>query len=273
MSEQLAVLRVDGGERAPFSVARLVLSRICTICLVELQKLRHDRTELVTRGIQPALWLVIFGETFTRLRAIPTGNVPYLDYLAPGVIAQSAQFIAILFGIQLIWERDAGVLAKLLVTPTPRVALVAGKALAAAVRALVQALVVLVLAVLLGVAVTNDPIKLVLMAVVVILGSTFFCGLSIVIAGLVLTRDRLTGIGQAITMPLFFGSSALYPVILMPDWLKVINYVNPLGYEVDALRGLLIGTPAQLALDFGVLISASTVMIGIASAQLGRLAR
>jgi ABC-2 type transport system permease protein len=273
MSEQLAVLHADEDESARSGLSRLVLSRIYTICLVELQKLRHDRTELVTRAIQPALWLVIFGETFTRLRAIPTGNVPYLDYLAPGVIAQSAQFIAIFFGVQLIWERDAGVLAKLLVTPTPRVALVTGKAFAAALRALIQTLVVLVLAALLGVALTDDPVKLLVMAVVVILGSMFFCCLSITIAGLVLTRDRMTGIGQAITMPLFFCSSALYPVTLMPGWLQVINRLNPLGYEVDALRGLLIGTPAQLGLDFGVLTAASTAMIIIASAQLGRLAR
>ena len=61
------------------------------------------------------------------MHAIPTGDVPYLDYLAPGILAQSALFIAIFYGIQIIWERDAGVLAKLLVTPTPRVALVAGE--------------------------------------------------------------------------------------------------------------------------------------------------
>ena len=109
-------------------------SRIVTFCLVELQKLRHDRTELMTRAIQPILWLVIFGETFSRIRAIPTGDVPYLDYLAPGIIAQSALFVAIFYGIQIIWERDAGVLTKLLVTPTPRAALVTGKAFAAGVR-------------------------------------------------------------------------------------------------------------------------------------------
>jgi ABC-2 type transport system permease protein len=81
------------------------------------------------------------------------------------------------------------------------------------------------------------------------------------------------GIGQAITMPLFFGSSALYPVNLMPGWLQAFNHINPLGYEVDALRGLLIGVPAQLGLDFGVLILASAIMISIASALLARLAR
>jgi ABC-2 type transport system permease protein len=186
MSEQLAVPLTNWGKSAPISLPRLVLSRIATMCLVELQKLRHDCTELITRAIQPALWLVVFGETFTRLQAIPTGNVPYLDYLAPGILAQSALFVAIFYGIQIIWERDAGVLTKLLVTPTPRIALVTGKAFAAAVRALAQAVVVLVLAALLGVGLTDDPLKLMAMAAAVILGSSFFCCLSITIAGLVL---------------------------------------------------------------------------------------
>jgi ABC-2 type transport system permease protein len=132
---------------------------------------------------------------------------------------------------------------------------------------------VLILAAVLGVALTDNPLKILGMAALVSLGSSFFCCLSITIAGLALTHDRLMGIGQAITMPLFFGSSALYPVNLMPGWLKIFNLVNPLGYEVDGLRGLLIGTPAELALDFGVLILASAVMISIASALLGRLAR
>ena len=240
MSARSVASPVGSVEPVRRSPVGLVVSRIATMCLVELQKLRHDRTELITRGIQPALWLLVFGETFTRLRAIPTGGVPYLDYLAPGILAQSALFIAIFYGIQIIWERDAGVLAKLLVTPTPRVAMVTGKAFAAGVRALVQALVVLVLAALLGVALTANPLRLLGMAVTVVLGSAFFCCLSITIAGLVLSRDRLMGIGQAITMPLFFASNALYPVDLMPGWLQWINRFNPLGYEVDALRGLLL---------------------------------
>jgi ABC-2 type transport system permease protein len=61
-----------------------LLSRIGTFCLVELQRLKHDRSELMTRAIQPVLWLLIFATTFSRIRAIPTGDVPYLDYLAPG---------------------------------------------------------------------------------------------------------------------------------------------------------------------------------------------
>jgi ABC-2 type transport system permease protein len=248
-------------------------SRVVTFCLVELQKISHDRTELFTRAVQPVLWLVIFGETFNRLHAIPTGGVPYLDYLSPGIIAQSSMFVAIFYGIQIIWERDAGVLTKLLVTPTPRSALIIGKGFAAGIRAMIQVVVVLVLSAILGVTLTLNPLHIIGACFFVLMGSAFFACLSMTIAGVVLRRDRLMGIGQMITMPLFFASNALYPVAVMPGWLKALSLVNPLTYEVDALRGLLIGTPSHLPLDFGVLLVAVVAGITTASSLVGRLAR
>jgi ABC-2 type transport system permease protein len=161
----------------------------------------------------------------------------------------------------------------MMVTPTPRAALVTGKAFAAGLRSLIQGVAVVILAAILGVGLTANPLKLLGAAVVLVLGSGFFCTLSITIAGLVLKRDRLMGIGQAITMPLFFGSNALYPIAIMPPWLRVLNHVNPLSYEVEALRGLLIGTPARLALDFAVLVGVAAAGITVSSALLGRLAR
>ena len=253
---------------APLGVVRTYAARIGALCLVEIQRLRHDRSELYTRAIQPILWLVIFGETFDRLHAIPTGGLSYIDFLAPGVLAQSALFISIFYGIQIIWERDAGILAKLLVTPTPRTALISGKAFAAGVRAFSQVVVVLVVSALLGVALTTNPLKL-----AVWLATAFFSCLSMSIAGIVLKRERLMGIGQAIMMPLFFASNALYPIALMPAWLQAVAKVNPLSYEVDALRGLLIGTPAHLALDVTVLAGSAVAGILVAASLLDRLAR
>jgi len=263
-----------GGVLAPAPPIWQVLPRrIGSLCRVEVQKLRHDRTELYTRAIQPALWLLVFGETFQHLHAIPIGSVPYLDYLAPGILAQSALFISIFYGIQIIWERDAGVLAKLLVTPTPRVALVTGKAFAAGVRALSQVVVVLVLSALLGVTLSTNPVHLAGVVLIVLLGAAFFSTLSISLAGIVLSRDRLMGIGQALTMPLFFASNALYPVALMPQWVQYVAKVNPLSYEVDALRGLLLGIPAHLALDFTVLSVAAAAGILVAASLMPRLTR
>ena len=181
--------------------------------------------------------------------------------------------MAIFYGIQIIWERDAGVLTKLLVTPTPRAALVTGKAFAAGIRALAQAIVILVLAAILGVGLSANPLRLLGVIVVVVLGAAFFSCLSMTIAGLVLSRERLMGIGQAIMMPLFFASNALYPVAVMPGWLRGLSRANPLSYEVEALRGLLIGTPARLWLDLAVLVAAAAAGITVASALLPRLAR
>ena len=85
------------------------------------------RDELIARAIQPALWLLLFGAVFTKVRAISTGDLPYLDFMAPGILAQSVLFVAIFYGIGIIWERDLGIVHKFLVSPTPRGALVLGK--------------------------------------------------------------------------------------------------------------------------------------------------
>jgi ABC-2 type transport system permease protein len=247
--------------------------RIGAFSLVELQKLRHDRSELLTRMVQPALWLLIFGQTFSSLRVINTGPVPYLAFLAPGIIAQSALFISIFYGIQIIWDRDAGVLAKLMVTPAPASALITGKAFAAGVRSVAQVVGVLVLAYLMRVHLTTNPLRILGAMGVVVLGSAFFACLSMTLAGLVRNRDRLMGIGQAITMPLFFASNALYPVNVMPEWLRMLSTVNPLSYEVNALRTLLIGTSSNALLDVGVLLGAAVAGIAAASALLRRLVR
>lgn len=90
------------------------------------------------------------------------------------------------------------------------------------------------------------------------------------LAGLVRSRDRLMEIGQAITMPLFFASNALYPVGVMPAWLRALSTVNPLSYEVNALRGLLIGTPFN-PVDIAVLVAAAVLGIATASTLLRRL--
>ena len=96
-------------EESPLVAVRNFIAKTLTIVGLEVRKIRHDPTDLLTRAVQPALWLLIFGEVFTRLRAIPTGGRSYLDFMAPGILAQSVLFIAIFSGIAIIWERDLGI--------------------------------------------------------------------------------------------------------------------------------------------------------------------
>ncbi len=248
--------------------------RVATFCAIELRRIANDPWEILMRVIQPVLWLLLFGETLNRLRVFPTPDgISYLTYMAPGIIAQSAVFVAIFYGVMLVWERDAGLLAKMLATPTPRTAIVAGKAFAAALRGLVQATVILALSALLGVGIVWNPMTILAAAFFLVLGASFFSCLSMVLAGLVRQRERMMGIGQAISLPLFFASNALYPISVMPKALQYVSYGNPMSYEVDALRGLLVGTPANLPLDLAVLVGSLAVMVSAAAALLVRLVR
>ncbi len=234
------------------------------IAELELRKIRHDPSELLTRAAQPALWLLVFGQVFARTRAIPTGGLPYLDFMAPGILAQSVLFIAIFHGIAIIWERDLGLIHKLLASPTPRTALVLGKGISAGVRALSQVGIVYGLALLLGVKINWHPLALAGVLTVAILGAACFSILSLTIACVVKTRERFMGIGQILTMPLFFASNAIYPISMMPGWLQVVSHLNPLTYEVDALRALMLahGTSViGLGPDLGVLLLVTVVLV------------
>ena len=125
----------------------------------ELRKLRHDHLDIFTRSVQPLLWLFIFGTALRRNRALSGGFHDYRAYLAPGVMAQAALFISIFFGLAVIWERDVGQLQRLLATPIPRLGIVLGKATGAGIRALTQAVVLLAVLAVAGIAIPLEPAR------------------------------------------------------------------------------------------------------------------
>jgi ABC-2 type transport system permease protein len=253
---------------APQGGAPAFLRKTLTIAELEVRKLRHDPSDIVMRTVQPALWLLVFGETFSRIHVIATGRQSYLQFLAPGILAQSILFLSIFYGIQIIWDRDMGILHKFLASPTPRTALVLGKALSAGARALPQAAIIYVLALVLGVQMNWNPLALLSVVVLVILAAACFSTFSLIIACLLKTRDRVMGIGQVLTMPLFFASSAIYPIAIMPGWLQVVAHVNPLSYQVDALRLLMVtgsGSLNGLWIDVAVPLVVTAALIALAA--------
>ena len=251
------------------------VDKTLVIAELEARKLRHDPTEVIMRAVQPVLWLLVFGEVFSRTHAVPTGGLPYLDFMAPGILAQSVLFIAIFYGIAVIWERDLGIVHRLLASPTPRTALVLGKALSASLRGLSQMLIIYSLAWLLGVDLNWNPLALAGVLCVVILGAALFSTLSLIIASVVKTRERFMGIGQVLTMPLFFASNAIYPASIMPFCLQTVAHANPLTYEVDALRALMLMGGASsfgLVADFSMLLVAVAIMVMIGGKLYPRVA-
>ncbi|MGI0495245.1 ABC transporter permease [Alkalinema pantanalense CENA528] len=250
------------------AIAELVRKTL-VINELEIRKLRHDPSDLFLRAAQPTLWLLIFGQVFTRLRGIPTGNLPYLDFMAAGILAQSVLFVAIFNGgMTIIWERDLGIVHKFLVSPTPRAAMVLGKALASGIRSLSQVIVIYGLSLLLGVKLNFHPFAIAGVILVVLLGAACFSIFSLIVACLVKSRERFNGMGQLMTMPLFFASNAIYPISLMPPWLQFISHLNPLTYQVDALRGVMLAngqTTYGFGWDCAVLFFAVAVLTVICS--------
>jgi ABC-2 type transport system permease protein len=244
------------------------LRQCLAIADVELRKLLRDPTELFTRAIQPVLWLTVFGQVLSNARGIDTGKVGYLAFMTPGILAQSVLFAAIFYGIAVIWERDLGIVHKLLVSPANRSALIIGKAISASFRGLVQAAVIYVIALALGVPIRSGLASAGGVVLVVTLGSAVFSTFSLVIACAVKTRERFMGIGQVLTMPLFFASNAIYPLQMMPRWLRSIAGANPLTYFVDALRGLMIQGGQSIygiGWDCGVLLLVFLGLLAIAT--------
>jgi len=244
---------LDGLRLLPARAARL---RDGTVAMgwAELRKLRHDHLDIFTRSVQPLLWLFVFGTALRHNHALAGGSSDYRAYLAPGVMAQAALFVAIFFGLGVIWERDVGQLQRLLATPLPRLGIVLGKASGAAIRALAQAIVLFVVIAIAGIGIRWTVWGVVGAVVLLLLGTAAFACLSMILAALVRTRERFMGIGQLVVMPLFFASSALYPLAIMPAWLRTIAHANPLSYEVHGMRDLMLGITAggTLWLDFTV---------------------
>lgn len=242
---------------------------ILALVEMELRRLKHDPIEIITRAIQPILWVTVFGIVMAHRVAL--GVQDYISFIAPGVVFQSATFMALAYGIMMVFERESGVLKKLLSSPIPRANIVIGRSLAGAVRASTQYIIVLASAALVGAKFTSNPLLLIASYIIVIYVCTGFTAISILAASLMKTRERFMGIVGAISMPLFFASNALYPIDIMPEALKVFALLNPLTYAVDILRKLVLYNELDVLIDLLALTIFNIISLAIAVKELNKI--
>ena len=172
MSNAAAVSPKDSVKRRPWLL--LYLYHVVVIIELEIMKVLKDPTEILSRSLQPVIWLLLFGEAFSRMKAVPEAGGDYLAFLTPGILAQSITFVSIFNGLSIIWERDMGLLQKILTTPIERSALVLGKMLASTFRSLCQLGVVLVVSLFLGIHLQWSLDRVAGLLAFVVLGSAFF---------------------------------------------------------------------------------------------------
>lgn len=209
--------------------------------------------------IQPMIWLIIFGQLFGRF----VQSEHYMDFMVPGILIMTVLFGSSWSGVSLLREISAGTVDKMLVSPVSRVAIVLSRVLHSAVQVIAQAIVILVVAWAMGSSINFNPIYLILGMLVVFLLGVGFAALSNGFAITLQREEPLVMIGNMMTLPLMFFSSALVPEQFMPDWIQYVSVLNPITYAVEAVRAVISSAP-----DIGLFVKGFVVMLVFAGATL-----
>lgn len=221
----------------------------------ELLRLGHDRARLISSLAQPLLFFVMFGAGFGRLIGGMTPGVNFIQFLFPGIVAQTVFMTSIFSGLSVVWDREFGFLRELLVAPISRSGIVAGKIFGGAVIAVVQAAAVLILAPFLKVHLTAGILLTV--APLLVLFSLTLSSLGILLASRIGSQQGFQMMMQLFIMPMIFLSGAFFPLNRVPGWLSFISRLNPLTYGVDAIRHAFldptIPAGAHAVMPFGVI--------------------
>jgi len=242
--------------------------KIYAVWLREVKRFINSKARIVGSLGQPILFLVALGGGFSGL--IPKESVPgssYTAFLLPGILAMTVMFTSIFAGVSIIWDREFGFLKEMLAAPTSRETIVLGRVLGGATSAIFQGTVMLALGLLFtGIPIPANPLNLAGIFLLMVGFSASLVATGIALASLIREVETFQLLINFLIMPLFFLSSALFPIESMPDWMQYATSVNPVSYAVDGMRALLVGTSHfGLATDFGVTFGVLAVMLVIAS--------
>ena len=214
----------------------------------DLVKWARGRVAVITLLVMPAAWLIFVG------LALPvrfTGN--YLDFITPGILVMTMLASSLQGGSLLMFDKILGFLNKFLALPSPREDILFGKILFITIRGVIQATVILLIAILIGATILS-PVQYAMIYVILILFGILLSGLATTLALYIEDHDSYAAVNTLISMPLFFTSSALMPYSVMPSWMRPIAMVNPLSFAIDAIRSVGMGEVPlmQMGLLFGV---------------------
>jgi ABC-2 type transport system permease protein len=222
----------------------------------------RSKSRIVSSLAMPIIWLALLGNAIGGMVGdsdfLP-GGMTYVQFIAPGIIGMTILFTSVFAGISIIFDREFGFLKEILVAPVSRLSIVMGKAFGGTTTAMIQGMIMFVLALLLGVSFTSEfglGFGFLIAIVFMFLIGLSFVSMGIAIASKIESMEGFQMIMSFLVMPMFFLSGALYPLDTLPDWLRFLTYIDPLTYGIDGLRAAIQGTAVAhfpIWLDFGIL--------------------
>jgi ABC-2 type transport system permease protein len=241
-----------------------LISDIYTIWLREMIRYVRSKSRIVSSLAMPIIWLALLGNALGGMfergdaSAFP-GGMTYVQFIAPGIIGMTILFTSVFAGVSIIFDREFGFLKEILVAPVSRLSIVMGKAFGGTTTAMIQGMIMFVLALLMGVSFSSEfgiVLGFLIAIVFMFLIGLSFVSLGIAIASKIESMEGFQMIMSFLVMPMFFLSGALYPLDTLPTWLRILTYIDPLTYGIDGLRGAIQGTDVAhfpILLDLGVL--------------------
>ena len=235
----------------------------------EMKRYKKSRSGVLIRLIQPAIWIIVIGNTFAGTQPLIESvgfDGQYIEFMAPGVIILTAIFTSIFGGVNTLWDRRYGFMNKALSCPISRSSLALGKMLAISFIAALQSSLILGIALAIGVK-FPDPFMVIPIMAIVILFSLGFSGISVTIAAIAKSQETFWGVINFLGMPLFMLSPALFPLELLPSWLESLARLNPVTYAVLLVRSMMTGVDEGVSAIFsiGIIMVFVLVMVFIAS--------
>ncbi len=242
---------------------------VYTIFWREMKRYKKSRSGVLIRLIQPAIWIIVIGNTFAGTKPLieEVGfQGEYIEFMAPGIIVLTAIFTSIFGGVNTLWDRRYGFMNKALTSPISRSSIALGKMLAISLIAALQASLILGIAIAIGVS-FSDFLMIAPIMAIVIMFSLGFSGISVTVAAAVKSQETFWGIINFLGMPLFMLSPALFPLELMPDLLATVARFNPVTYTVLLVREMMSGTTESVvaATSVGIIGVFVVCMVGLAT--------
>jgi ABC-2 type transport system permease protein len=230
----------------------------------DLLRFWRDRSRIIGSFAQPILFLVVFGVGLGSSigGGFGAGDTSYAEFVFPGVLGMAVLFSAVFGAMSIVWDREFGFLKEILVAPIDRSAVAIGKALGGATQAVIQGLILLILAPLIGIKLTVGSVLLLLPFVFVL--AFALSALGVALASRMKSMQGFQVVMNFLVMPMFFLSGSLFPLGGLPDWMTVLTRLDPVTYGMDPLRRILLGTSMPGGADaLGLTIFGWTLPIGI----------
>ena len=247
----------------------MLLYDVYTIMWREIKRYSKSKISILIRLLQPIIWIIVVGNTFTQTKPLIesagfTGE--YIAFITPGIIILTAIFTSIFGGVNTLWDRRYGFMNRVLTSPISRSSIAIGKMIAISLIATLQSCLILGISLIIGVHIDNF-IQILLIIPIIILFSLGFSGLSIIVASLAKSQETFWGLINFLGMPLFMLSPALFPLTLLPDWLSFISKLNPVTYAVILIRNIMNNAfdAANLQISLAIIILFVLIIILAAS--------